>query len=283
MQSSWQAQVSWLLEATRSFCEALLGVPTQKTQKREVSGQSRGPRHLGLPCERSKRLREWSARSSGRSPKRLRNGLAGAEKIQERLRNGLGEAQKSSEMVREKPKKAQKWFGRTPKSSETVGKKPKKGGGMVWLNGLGPKKLKKGSEMVWRTPKKLRKCLSGGSRTKAQKWSGRSTMVWKKPKKAPKWCGGSPRIKDRVAPAIVLGFGSLPFDSLDGQCVPCLALERPAAPALPGLHVQCSQVAREARTASGSQVLVASPQQDFRVSGLGFRVSLSLAADAAQH
>ena len=36
-------------------------------------------------------------------------------------------------------------------------------------------------------------------------------------------------------------------------------------PRPPGLHVQCSQVAREARTASGSQVLVASPQQNFRV------------------
>ena len=44
-----------------------------------------------------------------------------------------------------------------------------------------------------------------------------------------------------------------------------LALERPATPALLGLHVQCSQVAREARTASGSQVLVASPQHDVRV------------------
>ena len=70
----------------------------------------------------------------------------------------------------------------------------------------------------------------------------------------------------QVAPAKGLGFRVFTFDTqrldrLDGQCGPCLALERPAAPALPGLHVQCSQVAREARTASGSQVLVASPQQ----------------------
>ena len=70
----------------------------------------------------------------------------------------------------------------------------------------------------------------------------------------------------QVAPAKGLGFRVFTFDTqrldrLDGQCGPYLALERPAAPALPGLHVQCSQVAREARTASGSQVLVASPQQ----------------------
>ena len=111
---------------------------------------------------------------------------------------------------------------------------------------------------------------------KVQKWSGKSPemvrevkklrnglgqksseMVWEKPRNGP-WGGGG---GGQVSPAIVLGYGSLPLTPV--WALPCP--ERPAAPALLGLHVQCSQVAREARTASDSQVLVASPQQHFRV------------------
>ena len=107
---------------------------------------------------------------------------------------------------------------------------------------------------------KLRNGLGwfGRSPKKNQKWSG---MVWE--------VGGGGG-GGQGAPAKCFGLrvftdDAQRLDRLDGQCGPYLALERPAAPTLPRLHVQCSHVAREARTASGSQVLVANTQQDFRV------------------
>ena len=148
----------------------------------------------------------------------------------------------SSFLVLQKPKKAQKWSGESPKKlSNGLGEARK---GSERGSAESPKKLRnglqKGSEMVWAKPKK------------AQKLSGRSRGGW----------GG------KVARAIVLGFGSLPL-TLKGSTAltASVGLALPWSVQQPQLYLGCtfSALAREARTASGSQVLVASPQQDFRV------------------
>ena len=107
--------------------------------------------------------------------------------------------------------------GKSPKGSEMVWGEAQKSSGR---NGLGG--AQKSSEMVWEKPKKAQ----------AQKSSaGTSPMVW-----APAKCLG----------LRVFTFDTQRLDRLDGQCGPCLALER--APALRGLHDQCSQVAALSRT-----------------------------------
>ena len=168
-------------------------------------------------------------------PKKPRNGSGGAQKREwsqrtpKRLKNGLGSL-KRLETVGEK--QAKKW----PEKGSEGGVSPVLEGGP----GCTSKSLA-GARVARAT---VLGVLGGGAGCTSN---------------GP-WGGG------QVAPAKGLGFRVFTFDTqrldrLDGQCGPYLALERPAAPALPGLHVQCSQVAREARTASGSQVLVASPQQ----------------------
>ena len=107
-------------------------------------------------------------------------------------------------------------------------------------------------------PKKAEEWSSGSRKKRlrnslkfktAQKRSG-----WEEPKKAHGGGGGGQGCTSNCLGFRAFTFDTQRLDRLDGQSGPCLALERPAAPALPGLHVQCSQVAREARTASGSSV-----------------------------
>ena len=148
-------------------------------------------------------------------------------------------AEKSSAMVWEKPKQAQKWSlgqaqkwsGRTIKSLEIVWVKPKKA--QEWSSG-----------MLRRSPNRLRNCPAGAQKKlrngarkaqknrnglgEAQKTLG---MVWGKFKTAQKWSGRSPK-KLTGAGFRVFTFDTQRLDRLDGQCGPCLALERPAAPAL---------------------------------------------------
>ena len=185
-------------------------------------------------------------------PKRLRNGLGRRPK---RLKN------QSSEVVWEKswekPKKAQKWSGKLkllsfgPEKGKTVGNGPGKASPAKV-----PGRSEPGNGLEGGGPGCTSKS-GGGAGLHEQRSLGGARLHQQRS------LGGG-----QVAPAKGLGFRVFTFDTqrldrLDGQCGPYLALERPAAPALPGLHVQCSQVAREARTASGSQVLVAS--KDFRV------------------
>ena len=167
-----------------------------------------------------------------------------------KLRNGPGGAQKTQKWFGRSPEKAQAWSQRSPKRLKNglVGEKQAK------------KWFEKGSEggvspVLEGGPGCTSKSLAGARVARATVLGGGAGSTSNAP-----WGGG------QVAPAKGLGFRVFTFDTqrldrLDGQCGPYLALERPVAPALPGLHVQCSQVAREARTASGSQVLVASPQQ----------------------
>ena len=197
-------------------------------------------------------------------PKRLRNGLElrNAQKGSEPSPKKLAEGQRGSKI------KAPNWSGRK------AGRSPRNGLGSPNCSVL-VRKREKRSEMVRekQAPQRFRGGLSlamvlrGGPQGCTSKSGGGAGLHEQRSLGGGPGCtSNGPWGGGQVAPAKGLGFRVFTFDTqrldrLDGQCGPYLALERPAAPALPGLHVQCSQVAREARTASGSQVLVASPQQ----------------------
>ena len=155
-------------------------------------------------------------------------------------------------MACEKPKKLGNGLGTSSKSSEMVPKSSE----------LVRKKL------VWEKPKRSRQW----SRRNPKKAHGRSSERIRNGLTSPKRLSKSPKPEEGGGGGAAGGGEGAPAffggtrvhrqfcwgPGCTGNCL--------------GLHVQCSSVAREARTASGSQLLVASPQQDFRVYGLGFRV-----------
>ena len=166
--SFWRIQSSWeaprrLLEATRSFCEALLGVPTQKIQKREAYKKRRFHRvsrtiARSSPCGALRSFLVNEKKSF--FPKKLRDGLEKGQRAQEKsgrsemVAGALGEAQKGSGMVWREPRKLRNGLGEAQKSSEMVFEDPKK------LNNR-PGEAQTSSGMLFgRSPKKLRNGLA---------------------------------------------------------------------------------------------------------------------------